>query len=71
MEAHPKWELQTYARFIPVSGITMEETVFDPYKVAERIGNEFGMPVFAMRMRLLNQKEETLLTAGRVSMRDS
>jgi glutamate formiminotransferase/formiminotetrahydrofolate cyclodeaminase len=32
--------------FVPVSGITMEETVSVAHKVAERIGNELDIPVY-------------------------
>lgn len=44
--AHPRMGATDVLPFIPVSGITMEETVECARKVAERIGNELGIPVF-------------------------
>ena len=43
---HPRMGATDVCPFIPVSGITMEETVLIARKVAERIGNELGIPVF-------------------------
>lgn len=44
--AHPRMGATDVCPFIPVSGITMEETVLIAHKVAERIGNELGIPVY-------------------------
>ncbi|MBK7628284.1 MAG: glutamate formimidoyltransferase [Bacteroidales bacterium] len=44
--AHPRMGATDVCPFIPVSGITMEETVSYARKVAERIGNELGIPVY-------------------------
>jgi glutamate formiminotransferase/formiminotetrahydrofolate cyclodeaminase len=44
--AHPRMGATDVCPFIPVSGITMEETVSVAHKVAERIGNELGIPVY-------------------------
>ena len=44
--AHPRMGATDVCPFIPVSGITMEETVLISHKVAERIGNELGIPVY-------------------------
>lgn len=44
--AHPRMGATDVCPFVPVSGITMEETVMYARKVAERIGNELGIPVF-------------------------
>jgi glutamate formiminotransferase/formiminotetrahydrofolate cyclodeaminase len=44
--AHPRMGATDVCPFIPVSGITMEETVDIARKVAERIGNELEIPVY-------------------------
>jgi glutamate formiminotransferase / formiminotetrahydrofolate cyclodeaminase len=44
--AHPRMGATDVCPFIPVSGITMEETVLIAHKVAERIGNELDIPVY-------------------------
>ena len=44
--AHPRMGATDVCPFVPVSGITMEETVLIAQKVAERIGNELGIPVY-------------------------
>jgi len=44
--AHPRMGATDVCPFVPVSGITMEETVAVAHKVAERIGNELGIPVY-------------------------
>jgi glutamate formiminotransferase/formiminotetrahydrofolate cyclodeaminase len=44
--AHPRMGATDVCPFIPVSGITMEETVSYAHKVAERIGNELKIPVY-------------------------
>ncbi len=44
--AHPRMGATDVCPFVPVSGVTMEETVSIAHKVAERIGNELGIPVY-------------------------
>jgi len=44
--AHPRMGATDVCPFVPVSGITMEETVSVAHKVAERIGNELDIPVY-------------------------
>jgi glutamate formiminotransferase / formiminotetrahydrofolate cyclodeaminase len=44
--AHPRMGATDVCPFIPVSGITMEETAIIARKVAERIGNELGISVY-------------------------
>jgi glutamate formiminotransferase/formiminotetrahydrofolate cyclodeaminase len=44
--AHPRMGATDVCPFVPVSGITMEETVAVAHKVGERIGNELGIPVY-------------------------
>jgi len=44
--AHPRFGATDVCPFVPVSGITMEETVIYARKLAERVGNELGIPVY-------------------------
>jgi glutamate formiminotransferase/formiminotetrahydrofolate cyclodeaminase len=44
--AHPRMGATDVCPFIPVSGITMEETVVLAHSVAKRIGNELQIPVY-------------------------
>jgi glutamate formiminotransferase / formiminotetrahydrofolate cyclodeaminase len=44
--AHPRMGATDVCPFVPVSGVTMEETVVIARKVAERIGNELSIPVY-------------------------
>jgi glutamate formiminotransferase / formiminotetrahydrofolate cyclodeaminase len=44
--AHPRMGATDVCPFVPVSGVTMEETVVIARNVAERIGNELGIPVY-------------------------
>ena len=43
---HPRMGATDVCPFVPVSGITMDETVVYARKVGERIGNELGIPVY-------------------------
>jgi glutamate formiminotransferase / formiminotetrahydrofolate cyclodeaminase len=43
---HPRMGATDVCPFVPVSGITMEETVLIARRVAERIGTELGIPVY-------------------------
>jgi len=44
--AHPRFGATDVCPFVPVSGITMEETVEYARKLAERVGSELGIPVY-------------------------
>jgi glutamate formiminotransferase/formiminotetrahydrofolate cyclodeaminase len=44
--AHPRMGATDVCPLVPVSGITMEEIVLYARKLAERIGNELGIPVY-------------------------
>ena len=44
--AHPRMGATDVCPFVPVSGITMDETISVAHKVAERIGNELDIPVY-------------------------
>jgi glutamate formiminotransferase/formiminotetrahydrofolate cyclodeaminase len=43
---HPRMGATDVCPLIPISGITMEETVLYAKKLAERVGNELGIPVY-------------------------
>jgi glutamate formiminotransferase/formiminotetrahydrofolate cyclodeaminase len=43
---HPRMGATDVCPFVPVSGITMEETVVFARKLAERIGNDLAIPVY-------------------------
>ncbi len=44
--AHPRMGATDVCPLVPVSGISMEETVVYTRRLAERIGNELGIPVY-------------------------
>jgi glutamate formiminotransferase / formiminotetrahydrofolate cyclodeaminase len=43
---HPRMGATDVCPFVPISGITMEETVVYARKLAEKVGNELGIPVY-------------------------
>jgi len=58
--AHPRMGATDVCPFIPVSGITMEETVVLAHNVAERIGNELQIPVYCY--------ESAAFSPGRINL---
>jgi glutamate formiminotransferase / formiminotetrahydrofolate cyclodeaminase len=58
--AHPRMGATDVCPFIPVSGITMEETVAYAHKVAERIGNELGIPVYCYENAAFKEERRNL-----------
>jgi len=58
--AHPRMGATDVCPFIPVSGITMEETVQYARKVAERIGNELKIPVYCYENAAFEDKRRNL-----------
>jgi glutamate formiminotransferase/formiminotetrahydrofolate cyclodeaminase len=58
--AHPRMGATDVCPFIPVSGITMEETVVYARKVAERIGNELDIPVYCYENAAYNERRRNL-----------
>ncbi len=58
--AHPRMGATDVCPFIPVSGITMEETVIIARKVAERIGTELGIPVYCYENAAQKQERRNL-----------
>ena len=57
---HPRMGATDVCPFVPVSGITMEETVEYARKVAERIGNELGIPVYCYENAALKEERKNL-----------
>ena len=58
--AHPRMGATDVCPFIPVSGITMEETVTYARKVAERIGNELKIPVYCYENAAFRDERKNL-----------
>ena len=58
--AHPRMGATDVCPFVPVSGITMEETVIIARKVAERIGTELGIPVYCYENAAQKQERRNL-----------
>jgi len=60
--AHPRMGATDVCPFIPVSGITMEETVTYARKVAERIENELKIPVYCYENAAFKEERRNLAT---------
>jgi glutamate formiminotransferase/formiminotetrahydrofolate cyclodeaminase len=57
---HPRMGATDVCPFVPVSGITMEETVVYARNVASRIGNELRIPVYCYENAACNEKRRNL-----------
>lgn len=57
---HPRFGATDVCPLVPVSGITMEETVQYAHKLAERIGSEIGIPVYCYENAALNNVRKNL-----------
>jgi glutamate formiminotransferase/formiminotetrahydrofolate cyclodeaminase len=60
--AHPRMGATDVCPFIPVAGITMDETVELARKVAERIGNDLGIPVYCYENAATRPERRNLAT---------
>ncbi|MBN2632307.1 MAG: glutamate formimidoyltransferase [Bacteroidales bacterium] len=58
--AHPRMGATDVCPFVPVSGITMEETVVYARKVAERIGSELNIPVYCYENAAFSDQRKNL-----------
>ncbi len=58
--AHPRMGATDVCPFIPVSGISMDETVTYACKVAARIGNELGIPVYCYENAAFKEERKNL-----------
>jgi len=59
---HPRFGATDVCPLVPVSGITMEETVEHARKLGERIGKELGIPVYCYENAALNAERRNLAT---------
>ncbi len=57
---HPRFGATDVCPLVPVSGISMEETVKYAHTLAERIGHEIGIPVYCYENAALNEERRNL-----------
>jgi glutamate formiminotransferase/formiminotetrahydrofolate cyclodeaminase len=57
---HPRMGATDVLPFVPVSGISMEETVAYARKVADRIGNDLGIPVYCYENAAFSEERRNL-----------
>jgi glutamate formiminotransferase/formiminotetrahydrofolate cyclodeaminase len=57
---HPRMGATDVCPFVPVTGITMEETVIFARRVAERIGKELKIPVYCYENAAFEEKRRNL-----------
>jgi glutamate formiminotransferase/formiminotetrahydrofolate cyclodeaminase len=58
--AHPRFGATDVCPLVPVSNITMEETVKYAHKLAERVGKELGIPVYCYEFAAQEEKRKNL-----------
>jgi len=58
--AHPRMGATDVCPLVPVSGITMEETVVYARRLAQRIGEELSLPVFCYESAAFEEKRRNL-----------
>jgi glutamate formiminotransferase/formiminotetrahydrofolate cyclodeaminase len=57
---HPRFGATDVCPLVPVSGISMEETVKYAHQLSQRIGDEIGIPVFCYENAALSEKRKNL-----------
>jgi len=57
---HPRFGATDVCPLVPISGITMEETVKYAHKLAERVGNEIGVPIYCYEFAATEDKRINL-----------
>ncbi len=57
---HPRFGATDVCPLVPVSGITMEETVEYARQLAERIGKEIGIPVYCYENAAFSEERRNL-----------
>jgi glutamate formiminotransferase/formiminotetrahydrofolate cyclodeaminase len=57
---HPRMGATDVCPFVPVSGITMEETAEYARRIAKRIGDELGIPVYCYENAAFEEKRRNL-----------
>jgi glutamate formiminotransferase/formiminotetrahydrofolate cyclodeaminase len=60
--AHPRFGGTDVCPFVPVSNITMEETVVYAHKLAKRVGEELQIPVYCYESAAFEPKRRNLAT---------
>lgn len=58
--AHPRFGATDVCPLVPVSNITMEETVEYAHKLGKRVGEELGIPVYAYEFAATEEKRRSL-----------
>lgn len=58
--AHPRFGATDVCPLVPVSNITMDEVVVYAHKLAKRIGDELGIPVYCYESAALEPKRKNL-----------
>ena len=57
---HPRFGATDVCPLVPVSNVTMEEAVIYARKLAERVGNELGIPVFCYEFAAFTDERKSL-----------
>lgn len=57
---HPRFGATDVCPLIPISGITMEETVEYAHKLAKRAGEEIGIPIYCYEFAATEEKRKNL-----------
>ena len=60
--AHPRFGATDVCPLVPVSNITMEETIIYAHKLAERIGSELHIPIYCYEYAAREDKRKNLAT---------
>ncbi|RLD57694.1 MAG: glutamate formimidoyltransferase [Bacteroidetes bacterium] len=58
--AHPRFGATDVCPLVPVANITMEETVKYAHKLAKRVGEELGIPVYCYEFAAFDEKRKNL-----------
>ncbi len=57
---HPRFGATDVCPLVPVANVTMEESVIYARKLAERVGNELGIPVFCYEFAAFSEERKSL-----------
>jgi glutamate formiminotransferase / formiminotetrahydrofolate cyclodeaminase len=57
---HPRFGATDVCPLVPVANVTMEEAIEYARKLAERVGNELGIPVFCYEFAAFNDERKSL-----------